>query len=263
MNSFVGDFPARRLRMLLDQRAPGADKVVSEYLTSHKHPNQYLTRIWKAIILLRHDEGDAAAPLFRQSLPLHDVSIWVKCNAAECFNQVEDSKTALQIMNTIPENQYDDYCYSTRAFAYSALHKTDLAVADYLSEAKLRPTGRTGILSNASNLYYREGRYSDALKILDQITAGANNDNRHALFRGYCLVGLKRYKEAIVSFTQAIESANRLNSENNAGSGITMFRAYEERARCYEHLGKTALALADRRTAAEASARFQKDLIGH
>ncbi|MBS1995612.1 MAG: tetratricopeptide repeat protein [Cyanobacteria bacterium SZAS LIN-2] len=249
--------------MLVDQRDPGANKVLSEYLASHKHPNQYLTRIWKAIILLRHDETDAAEPLFRQSLPLHDVSIWVKCNAAECFNQVEDSKTALQIMSTIPENQYDDYCYSTRAFAYSALHKTDLAVADCLSEAKLRPTGRTGILSSASNLYYREGRYADALKILDQIATGPNKDNRHALFRGYCLVGLKRDKEAIPCFTQAIESANRMDSENHAGSGITMFRAYEERARCYERLGKTSLALADRKAAAEASAKLQKDLIGH
>ncbi|MBS1995613.1 MAG: hypothetical protein JSS86_04850 [Cyanobacteria bacterium SZAS LIN-2] len=261
-NSFVGDFPAQQLSLLCDQNSRAADRLLTSYLATHKEPNTYLARVWKAIILYRLDESEKASPLFEQSLPLHDVSNWAKCCAASCFNQVEEPQKALQILKTIPRERYDSFFYLTRGTAYGALHMTDLAVADCLAQAKFDAAARTNLLCGAAELYYRDKRYKEALAVINQALPGAGKDNRYTLMQGYCLVGLKRDQEAVTSFSAAIEAAKKKNPENNPTSGFTLFRAYEERAGCYDRLGQADLARADRKIARDLSKNLQKDLIG-
>ena len=253
-------FPVTDLRLMLETRQyKNAEALLSK--CSQGYP-AYFVNLWKGLDRYKHGESDEACQYFRRCLPLHDVSSWVRCSVGDSFSQSGDYKMALQVLDTVPRDKRAGMFYEIRSSCYIPLHRADEAVADLLVLAKYKGQAMSRIICNAAQVYYGEKRYGDALKLVNLAMQQKYVDRGAAFCRGICYAKLHEDAMAVKDFTQTIEQALENPGDGKNDNTMILCRAYGERAKCYERLGKRSLAQADKVSLAGYSKTLSDDLTG-
>lgn len=84
--------------------------------------------------------------------------------------------------------------------------------------------------------------------------------------KGMCLQGAKRYREAIVSLTTALDTIGkqikRVDKSADGHQDLLTGACLNERSKCYEKLGMTAQANSDRQRRADIAKKVEQELFG-
>ncbi|MBO6203264.1 MAG: tetratricopeptide repeat protein [Selenomonas sp.] len=131
--------------------------------------------------------------------------------------------------------------YSNRAYAYLCTGDTELALSDYTSSLKIKPT--VAAYANRGTIYMNKENYQAAIvdytRLIEYESANPKAHLDADVYkygyrnRGICYYRIGRYKEAIADFTEYI----RLDSKN---AQVWYLRSF-----CYQELGDKEKAAAD------------------
>jgi tetratricopeptide (TPR) repeat protein len=107
---------------------------------------------------------------------------------------------------------------------------------DALSAAQASVPEEAVALANEGRALGKEGRTEDALILLERALAVARGYGRAWIDRGACLMLLRRYDEAIVSFDRAmtLDPRSRAVCLQNKGQCLGDLKRSDEALRCYE-----------------------------
>jgi eukaryotic-like serine/threonine-protein kinase len=111
------------------------------------------------------------------------------------------------------------YAWLNRGEAYRKIGKDEEAIADFQKAITLDRNLSFVPLNNLGNLYFHEGKYSEALEAYKQAIQVKNNYLPALLGRSHTLRALKNYTEAIASYDRAI-AVNANSFEAWYGKGL-------------------------------------------
>jgi tetratricopeptide (TPR) repeat protein len=186
--------------------------------------------------------------------------------AAIAYMETGDCARALPIANRLIQRGDDTGAYDIRARIFASQKRYAEAASDY-EQAAMHDTRRANdFYVLAANTMLRANRPSDALTYVNKAPLGrpGEGDCNTFLTKASCLRKLNRLSEAVTALTQAIEVCRKAQAANKDMqlSTVCLCHALQERILCYEKLGQTAKAAADRQTAAKVSHEFEMELIG-
>jgi tetratricopeptide (TPR) repeat protein len=229
--------------------------------------NTNLLHIWRGVSYWMQQRYEQAVVEFDAATNLSETSLTRQSKAAETYQALESSSKAVKIWNDILAKCPFGKGFERRASCYRAMHRYEEAVADYKQGAAISPDHRRGYLAKAADILRGQHKYTEALVLLDK-SVEDGSDIPHPLqylSRAACLEEVNRWQEAATDCTTALKLANMplfRDKHRKEAASMILSRAYVERAKCYDHLGKKALADADRKTHESMSSSLELDLIG-
>lgn len=84
------------------------------------------------------------------------------------------------------------------------------------------------------NFYFKQGRYEEALKLLDDLLSVDPENDTLLFFKGTCLAALSRYEEAIIYYDKTIElNAGFEDAYYNKGNAYRKLKRFDEAIKTY------------------------------
>jgi len=191
------------------------------------------------LFLQSKNQWRKSIPYFDRAIKLDPTDAWSLCRRAQAKRECEDVAGALVDVNkAIALDPKKSEFYFQQSRIYSDLQKTDLAIQS-LGKGIALHDNAVGwwFYSDRSHLLIIKGDYTGGLNDLCQAVrlspkeAGIRFDRAVLYFRS------GRYKDAVDDLTVAY--ASKTTNDRN--------RILQLRAQCYDKLGKTDLAAADRK----------------
>ncbi len=201
----------------------------------------YVLRARQFLLLLQLDK---ALSDFNKAISMNPSDLAARKERANLYLKMKNIPLALQDCNgIIAQNPKDLDYYKLRAKIYETNKEPEKALGDLNKVVSLCKTDPPAYL-NRGQLYDRLGQYAKA--IADYTKAAELNSSEDDAFRyrGTSYFKLGQYDKAVDDYSQAI-------SLDPIGNVAT----YSLRALAYDKLGKTELALKDRRSAKEGQSR--------
>jgi len=257
--------PARMLdQLILAKRTPEARAILAK--TPRRPGDDDVRGIWAAACLTKEQRYEDAVLELNTVENIDKGTGFGLHMAAIAYLETGNNARALEIANRLIKRGDDTGAYEIRARIFASQKHYAEAASDY-EQAAIHDARRAhDFYVLAANIMLRANRPSDALTYANKAPLGrpGESDCNTLLTKASCLKKLNRFSEAVAALTQAIEVCQKAEAANKDMqlSTVCLCHALQERILCYEKLGQTAKAAADRQTAAKVSHEFEMELIG-
>ncbi|MBS1995662.1 MAG: tetratricopeptide repeat protein [Cyanobacteria bacterium SZAS LIN-2] len=183
---------------------------------------------------------------------------------AGSYSQVERYEKAIEILDHAIAVAPNADLYAQRADYRCAMGKWEAAVPDYKTAASFNSDRKRTYLSVGAEVLRRQGKVKEAIALLD---SGVNfperlSDAKFWLCRAQCFDQLQQWSEGEKNCNQALRIAQKGVAKGRAEEEVLLSHVLLERAKCYEHQGKKALAEADRKAHLRYSSDTADELMG-
>lgn len=215
-------------------------EAIQEYTKAIEMDPQYASA-YNNRGILHKESGDHQKALedYNKAIELNPNYAIAYLNRGNLYFDLGDFPKALQDYNKALElNPNYVIAYNNRGNLYRSLKDYLKAIEDYGKAIELEPN-YAAAYHGRGIVYHISGDRQKALKDYDKAIELDPNCEIAYLNRGILYANLAKYQKAVKDYAQAIQ----LKPQYRA--------AYQNRANAYEALGETALAEADRKTAAE------------
>ncbi len=217
--------------------------------------------LWRGLAcycLGRHEE---AAEDFDRCSDFKDASPKHLYAVGFVYSRVDEYQKAIKFFTLVLKKLPDSESYFCRGDCYASLKMYDQAISDYLLAAKLSPSRRGQYLGSAAFVLRSQRKYPEAIA---NFTEAIKNSpiaflpsNLRA--RALCYQDLNRWSEAVRDYSETIKILQTVYKGEK--KSIFLSESYFQRAKCYDKLGKPALAAADRRRHAQIGATLAGDVL--
>lgn len=220
--------------------------------------------IWEGAYLSDDDKYDEAVEKFNRVKQIEGANDYVLSLAAKAYAQMKNVDKAIALSNLAIKRGGGTANYEVRAGCYMLQNRYAEAIADYEKMAQMQPHSAKRFYTFGADAMLRLNKPAQAMVLVDKALQAAHDvDLGLLLTKARCLEKLGRYAEAIKVLGTAAEIGRRANGDAITGPAELSFtRVLEERARCYDALGKKAEAAADRKEAQTFSSKMMDDLVG-
>jgi tetratricopeptide (TPR) repeat protein len=185
--------------------------------------------------------------------------------AAWSYSQMQDFTKAIELATLAIKRGNYYQSYELRGGCYNAEKHYVEAASDYEKAATLMPNRAGGLYSEAANALLRANKPAEALVLANKAPEGTKGDGGDVpmrLTRALCYEKLNRWSDAVPQLTKGLAIARLQMSKHQNYSNLSFSRCMEERAKCYEKLGKKAEATADRKELETWSKGMVQDWVG-
>ena len=125
-----------------------------------------------------------------------------------------------------------EWVYVEIGYCYKELNNYDKALKYYLEANKISKDKNVWLLSELVWLYNGIKKYENALEYLKKLEKLGRDDSWFNSEYGFCLIGLKKYNEAIEKYKHALEKENNLKEiiryNSQIGFCYRLLEKYEE-----------------------------------
>ncbi|MGL5880921.1 MAG: tetratricopeptide repeat protein, partial [Xenococcaceae cyanobacterium] len=136
------------------------------------------------------------------------------------FDGLKEYERAIKIFDRVIQRSPEFfYAWLNRGEAYRKLGQDEMAIADFQKAITLDRNLSFVPLNNLGNLYFHNGKYSEALEAYNQAIEVKNNYLPALLGKSHTLRALKNYTEALASYDRAI-AVNANSFEAWYGKGL-------------------------------------------
>ncbi len=181
--------------------------------------------------------------------------------AAKTFAIAQNYQKAIEMATRGINLNDDQKCLEIRAAAYSNLGRFDDAIQDYETLARVYPAWTADYLSKEAAILLKLNRFKEALLATERAIKANPSEAGAYLMKATSLRKLGRTAEAVEASTRSLEAA-RARLSRNREAVFLLNRALEERATCYQILGKRKEEAADRDEIKRSSDQVMNELIG-
>jgi len=226
--------------------------------------NKNAIDFWRGMAFKCEKRYEEAGVEFDKCTDLSDVSVEGHLQVAETYLFIEQFAQAIKILDDSIKRKP---CYDSvelRARCYLAQNMTAPALRDFIAAAKMRENKSRSLLARAGEILRREHKPKEALEIMK----AGDNTKEHAtdaafyMAKAVCYEDLGQWDNAVESCTRAINVSKQRGPHTFQASQMILSRAVSERAKCYDHLGKPALAKADREFYRKFCNGIEDDMLG-
>ncbi|HEY9755293.1 MAG TPA: tetratricopeptide repeat protein [Oculatellaceae cyanobacterium] len=149
-----------------------------------------------------------------------------------------------------------------RSYCNLYLGKLDAASADCKRLIAFDIDFKKRIYERQAVIFTREKRYAEAIRAYDAIDAKFGFDRHNKFERASCLQRMGRYAEAVNAYSALLgKMPVSSNSAHDFSESAFFGSVLAERSKCFDKLGKSALALADRKQQERLSHTFSTELF--
>lgn len=206
------------------------------------------------------NDFDGALPLFSR-IKVFEGTPTEYFLAAKTFAIAQDFPKAIEMATRGINLNNDQKCLEIRAGAYSNIGRFDEAIQDYETLARVYPAWTADYLSKEAATLLKLNRFKEALLAAERAIKVNPNEAGAYLMKATALRKLGRLAEAVEASTRSMEAA-RARLSRNKEAVFLLNRALEERATCYQMLGKRREEAADRDEIKRNSNQVMNELIG-
>lgn len=244
------------------QKNPGAIRAILAK-TRISPLNKNLVNFWRGMAFKTEKRYEEAAIEFSKCTDFTELSTEGQLQVAETFMFLESYDKAIDILNTALKRKVNYECLELRGRTYLASNQTAKALADFTAAAKLREIKGRGLLARAADILRREHKPKEALVLLKTAEKNADrpSDCPYYMSKAACHEDLGQWSEAVECCTRGIALAKQYNDRFQTNE-LLLSRAYLERAKCYDRLGKASQANADRQSYRKFSNSVEEDILG-
>ena len=219
-------------------------------------------------------KNEAASAAFDRCQHLENAPDPIIRRICEIYNSNAQGARALALIQPVVARASADpkamlaagvpYPLAIRSDCYNSIGEFDKAVADEVKLASMLPDGGKVYLVKAGDILRRIKKYGEALALFDRaLKLKASNEDCYLLIsRGSCLQGLQRWDDAIANYTLILKLTAQPGRVDKKAQLWAAANSYGERAKCYEHQKKFALAQADRKKQEEMGRAVEDELFG-
>jgi len=163
-------------------------------------------------------------------IELEPNNIWALSQIAWTYRCLGKYEEALkENFKALDLGEKSEWVYVEIGYCYKELNNYDKALKYYLEANKISKDKNVWLLSELVWLYDGIGKYENALEYLKKLEKLGRDDSWFNSEYGFCLIGLKKYNEAIEKYKHALEKENNLKEIIRYNSQIGF---------CYRLLGK-------------------------
>lgn len=231
--------------------------------TPHHSGDGDYRKLLEAAALAADNDFERAIVIFEKLKNLDKADPYIVCLAARSYANMQQPLRAIALTSSVIAHRAWSYPYTIRAGCYMQLGRYADAAQDYLSIGKLEPATAESNTAKAAKALLDGNKPAQGLKLIDEYLA-KNGAMKGATIRGsraLCLAKMGRYQEAADVFSESIIFVKK-SVKNELERTAYLNNIYNERAKCYDKLGKTTQAAADRQTVRNLSNDAYKEIIG-
>jgi len=265
----IPETPANKTLPVLELRQARQQKdgrAIRQLLSKTKVTalNKNAFDFWQGMAFKCEKRYEEAGVEFDKCTNLSDISVEGQLQVAETYLFIEQFAQAIKILNASIKHKP---CYDSmelRARCYLAQNMTAPALRDFIAAAKMRENKSRSLLARAGEILRREHKPKEALEIMkagDQ-TKEHSTDAAFYMAKAMCYEDLGQWDQAADNCSKAINVSKQRGPHTFQASQMILSRAVSERAKCYDHLGKTALAKADREFYRKFCNGIEDDMLG-
>ncbi|CAN5486983.1 hypothetical protein BH11CYA1_BH11CYA1_20740 [soil metagenome] len=223
--------------------------------------NANALHLWRGLAYWGHQRYEEAGEQFDLCTNFDDAALRRLYIIGTTYFKLEECDKAIKAVSLAIAKHPARDCYSCRANCYVAIKKYKEAIADFFMAAKLSHKYRPVFLSRAANIMRVEKRYSEAIATYSD--AMKNTEDNFLVLallgRALCYQETNKWDAAAKDCTAAI---NVLNTSYSGDMRMThLSDGYICRAKSYDHLGKAALAKADRQAHEKIGAALANEFL--
>jgi len=256
-------FPLVRIEYLVSKRKGGeARRLIDQVKPTAANKN--LIHIWRGFSYRCEREPELAVAEFDQCTSFAEARGWTNLIACS-YGQTEHFDRAIKILTAaIAETPSASGLYADRADYYCALGQFDKAVPDYKRAAAGNTERKRLYLTIAAEVLRRQGKLKEAMAVLDEGLKFPDrlSDGKYWLCRAQIETQQQHWQEGEKNCTIGLNQTRKASAKNKSAEEIAMAHLLLERAKCYKHLGKSALAEADLREHQKFSAETEDEILG-
>jgi tetratricopeptide (TPR) repeat protein len=231
--------------------------------TPRRNGDEDVRNIWEAACLALEQRDEQCMTLLGTVKSLDLAGPYALSRFTRVYMRTENIAKAIQMANLEIKRNYPGG-YEHRAACYSVEHLHKEAANDYIRAAELLPDRANGFYSKAAGAMLQAQAPAEALALVNKAPLGLQgmSDVSVYLTKALCLERLNRWSDAVGSLTKAVTICQSCISEKEESIKYQLMHCLDERAKCYEKLGKKAEAASDRRTQENLASGEYNDLFG-
>ena len=139
-------------------------------------------------------------------IELEPNNIWALSQIAWTYRCLGKYEEALkENFKALDLGEKSEWVYVEIGYCYKGLNNYDKAIKYYLEANKISKDRNVWLLSKLVWLYDGIGKYENALEYLKKLEKLGRDDSWFNSEYGFCLIGLKKYNEAIEKYKHALE----------------------------------------------------------
>ena len=139
-------------------------------------------------------------------IELEPNNIWALSQIAWTYRCLGKYEEALkENFKALDLGEKSEWVYVEIGYCYKGLNNYDKAIKYYLEANKISKDRNVWLLSELVWLYDGIGKYENALEYLKKLEKLGRDDSWFNSEYGFCLIGLKKYNEAIEKYKHALE----------------------------------------------------------
>jgi hypothetical protein len=126
-----------------------------------------------------------------------------------------------------------------------------------INKAQFKPS-----LAKAAACLRMAHRYDEGIRVMNTAIADKSSPNGLLMFttRAHCYEGAGKWSDAANDFTSTMQVAKTRGRSPLEDAALA--NAHMERAKCYDHMGKSDLAAKDKAISEQTSRSLESDLLG-
>lgn len=252
--------PTKKLESLLRSNHSRQARILLTQTPRHEN-DEDARKIWLAACLSKEEKYDEAVAELRKVKHVESANGYALYLAAMAYTQAQEFEKAKEISNIAIKRDNCHECYEIRATCNIAEKRYVEAAADYEKAAIYSKSHASDFYCEAAGALLKANQPSRALALVDKASPLQNASLHGSLLltKGICLERLGRWTDAVAVLSKEI-STRRSNQADTTRFWLTS--SLKERAKCYDQLGRTAEAAADRKTLDSMSGGLANDLLG-
>jgi len=159
-----------------------------------------------AFLYNKFTEYQKAEELLKIVISLGRDDLWIHSELGYCLGELNKLEESLeQNFKALDLGEKSEWVYVEIGYCYKGLNNYDKAIKYYLEANKISKDRNVWLLSELVWLYDGIGKYENALEYLKKLEKLGRDDSWFNSEYGFCLIGLKKYNEAIEKYKHALE----------------------------------------------------------
>lgn len=256
-------FPTAKIRyMIINHQVAELRALIAK--TPRQSGDEEYRKILEAATLACNQDFERAVVAFDKTKGLAQANDQILIMAAQSYGNLVQYPKAIEYATLAIQKSHDRDAYKLRAGCYMAQNRFIDAAHDYQAMAAADPPAADSHIAKAAKAFLDAHKPQEALDMIDKYLAGngAKNGISITICRTLCLEQLHRPKEALVDISRAVDRVNKDPKIGVFERCSYMCTILQERARCYDQLGQTGKAMADRERVKKLTSDTFEDTVG-
>jgi tetratricopeptide (TPR) repeat protein len=221
-------------------------------------------KLLEAATLACNQDFERAAVAFDKTKGLAQANDQILIMAAQSYGNMVQYPKAIECATHAIQKSHDRDAYKLRAGCYMAQNRFVEAARDYQAMAEIDPPAADSYIAKAAKALLDAHKPQEALNMIDKYLTGKGSKNGISITicRTLCLEQLHRPKEALADISRAVDRVNKDPKIGVFERCSYMCTILQERAKCYDQLGQTGKAMADRERVKKLTSDTFEDAVG-